>query len=185
MEQKQSRKNNLPMMLIITMLFVIITAIIGIAVFRIYMSSLKENMDRASYGQYYVMIVDDKKEAFWQSVYQGAYEAGLSENIYVELLGDNLSHDYEVEDLMQIAINSDVDGIIVAADESEQMTTLINEAIKTGIPVVTLYGDNTQSDRCSFVGIGGYNLGREYGKQVLKIAKERKRQENIHKIVNA
>ena len=29
--------------------------------------------------------------------------------------------------------------------------------------LVTLYGDNTHSARCSFVGVGSYNLGREYG----------------------
>ena len=38
---------------------------------------------------------------------------------------------------------------------------------------MTLYGDNTQSARCSFVGVGSYNLGREYGRQALKIMRER------------
>lgn len=47
---------------------------------------------------------------------------------------------------------------------------MIDEAVERGIPVVTLYGDNTHSARCSFVGVGSYNLGREYGRQVLKLA---------------
>ena len=74
---------------------------------------------------------------------------------------------------MQVAIASGVDGIIVTADESEEMTALIDRAMSEGIPVVTLYGDNTQSVRCSFVGVGSYNLGREYGRQVVKIVQER------------
>lgn len=179
MEQKQIKKNNYTLMLIMTMAFIVVTAMIGIIVFRIYMKNFRETMDRTAYGQYYVMIVDDRKDSFWKSVYQGAYEAGLKENIFVELLGSNLSHDYEKEDLMRIAISSDVDGIIVSADESEQMSDLIDKAAKAGIPVVTLYGDNTQSKRCSFVGVGSYNLGREYGRQVLKIAGERKNQDNL------
>ena len=56
------------------------------------------------------------------------------------------------------------------ADESARMTELINEAVEAGIPVVTLNGDNTASKRCSYVGIGNYDLGREYGRQILKLA---------------
>ena len=74
---------------------------------------------------------------------------------------------------MEIAIASGVDGIIVTASEEEAMTALIDRADMAGIPVVTLYGDNTQSARCSFVGVGSYNLGREYGRQALRIMRER------------
>ena len=57
------------------------------------------------------------------------------------------------EDLMRIAISSGVDGIFVEADESEELTELIDEAVDRDIPVVTLYGDNTHSKRCSFVAV--------------------------------
>ena len=67
-------------------------------------------------------------------------------------------------------MTSGVDGILVESDESDEMSELIDEAVDRGIPVVTLYGDNTHSARCSFVGVGSYNLGREYGRQVLKLA---------------
>ncbi len=172
MKEKKIKKNNIIWVIVLTLLLVVMTAVIGIFAFRFYMDSINEVADETVYDKYYVMITEDKKSSFWQSVYQGAYEAGLQRNIYVDMLGDNLSHNYTREDLMNIAIASDVDGIIVAADESEQMSELINEAASKGIPVVTLYGDNTHSDRCSFVGVGGYNLGSEYGGQVLRIIKE-------------
>lgn len=121
------------------------------------------------------MITEERKSSFWQSVYQGAYEAGVKENAYVEMLGSNLSTTYSREDLMRIAIDSGVDGIIVEADETKQMAELINEAVDAGIPVVTLYGDSTQSNRISFVGVGSYNLGREYGRQILQIAEEQEK----------
>lgn len=173
MKQKQMNKNSFTLMLVMTMVGIVLTAAIGIAAFSLYMTSLRDTMDGTVYSQYYVMITDNRKDAFWQAVYRGAYEAGQKENIYVELLGDNLSRNYEREDLMRIAIASEVDGIIVTADESEEMSLLIDEAAAAGIPVVTLYEDNTHSNRCSFVGVGSYNLGREYGKQVLKIAEEK------------
>lgn len=172
MKEKKLKKNNIIWVIVMTLLLVVMTAAIGIFAFRFYMGGIHEVADETEYDKYYVMITEDRKASFWQSVYQGAYEEGLERNIYVDMLGDNLSHDYSREDLMNIAIASDVDGIIVAADESEQMSVLINEASAKGIPVVTLYGDNTHSDRCSFVGVGGYNLGSEYGGQVLRIIKE-------------
>lgn len=175
MEQKQAKKNNFTLLLIMTMVFIVVTAIVGIIVFRIYIGNFRQTGDIKTYSRYYVMIVDDRKDSFWQAVYQGAYEAGQKENIYVELLGENLSRDYEKTDLMRIAIASDVDGIIVVADESDLMTELIDEAAAEGIPVVTLYSDNTKSKRCSYVGIGSYNLGREYGRQVLKIEQDRRK----------
>lgn len=172
MKERKRRGSSTLLILVGTIILIVVTAAVGIGVFRLYIGKFNEVSEGKTYDKYYVMITEDRKDAFWQSVYQGAYETGLSENIYVDMLGENLSHDYSREDLMRIAISSKVDGIIVAADESEQMSALINEAVDAGIPVVTLYGDNTHSNRCSFVGVGGYNLGTEYGKQVFQIIKE-------------
>lgn len=172
MKDKKQKNSSIIWILLSTILLIIITAITGISLFRVYMGNFTEVEDVKSYDKYYVMITEDRKSSFWQSVYAGAYEAGLSENTYVDMLGDNLTSDYGREDLMNIAISSEVDGIIVAADESEQMSALIDEATIKGIPVVTLVGDNTHSNRCSFVGVGGYNVGTEYGQQVLQIIKE-------------
>lgn len=163
-------------------------SVISIVVFALYFydNERTRSLDVKTYSKYYVMITEDRKSTFWQSVYQGAYQRGLEEDVYVELLGENLSKDYAKEDLMQIAISSGVDGIIVEADESEEMTTLINEAARKEIPVVTVYSDNTKSERCSYVGVGSYNLGREYGKQVLEIAQKKgKKQVQVAVLVSA
>ena len=44
----------------------------------------------------------------------------------MELLGDNLTKIYSDAELMDIAINSNPDGIIVYANESKEMTSLIS-----------------------------------------------------------
>lgn len=152
------------------MAFVIIVISICTVIFRSYVREFHKVTDKEKYDQYYVMITEDRKSDFWQSVYRGAYERGQEENIYVDLLGEHLSQEYSREDLMRIAMTSGVDGIFVESDESDEMLQMIDEAVDRGIPVVTLYGDNTHSERCSFVGVGSYNLGREYGRQVLKLA---------------
>lgn len=166
----------------ILVLLCVIAVCICMFLFLSYIRGFREVTDADSYDKYYVMITKDRKSAFWQSVYQGAYQRGLEENAYVDLLGENLSEDYSREDLMRIAISSGVDGIFVEADEGERITELIDAAVDKGIPVVTLFGDSTHSKRCSFVGIGSYNLGREYGRQVLKIAEEQEKEEEKEEI---
>lgn len=160
-------KNSYIWTLILTVVCMALTIGIGIALFRFYNGYGSEAVEDVVYDRYYVMITEDRKSSFWQSVYQGAYRSGLENNVYVDWMGENLSQEYSREDLMRIAIASGVDGIIVTADEGEEITALIEEASAAGIPVVTLYSDNTQSSRCSFVGVGSYNLGREYGKMGL------------------
>ena len=160
-------KNSYIWALVLTVVCMALTIALGIALFRFYNGYGSETVEDVVYDRYYVMITEDRKSSFWQSVYQGAYRSGLENNVYVDWMGENLSQEYSREDLMRIAIASGVDGIIVTADEGEEITALIEEASAAGIPVVTLYSDNTQSSRCSFVGVGSYNLGREYGKMGL------------------
>ncbi len=167
------RKSSYTGYLIMTVLLVGITMIAGVLIFRFYFDHFTAETDANRYDSYYVMIAEDSNTSLWQSIYEGAYEAGLRENSYVDLLNDSFDNNYSKEDLMRIAIASEVDGIIVAADESAGMTELIDEAVEAGIPVVTLYGDNTKSRRCAFVGIGSYDLGREYGREVLQIVREK------------
>lgn len=155
-----------------TGILICITALLLFFYFS-YTKTLSENQDEKIYDKYYLMITEDPNSSFWRSVYQSAKAAAEEQNAYVELLSDTLSNNYSPEELMEIAIASKADGIIISADESEIMSGLINDAAATGIPVVTVFSDNTQSDRISFVGVGNYNLGSEYGNLITKLCSGR------------
>lgn len=176
-EQTEAPKSKFSGLMLLPVLLTVFCAVVTVAlaayVLWFYQGSYQEQTAGESYDRYYIMITQDDKTAFWQSVYQGACARALMENVYVDWLGKDSFQEYGVDEQMEIAIASGVDGIIVTASETEEMTALIDRAAAEGIPVVTLYGDNTQSARCSFVGVGGYNLGREYGRQVLKLAREK------------
>ena len=134
---------------------------------------LQKVQDAEEYSSYYMMITNDDSLPFWQNVYAGALEEAQKADAYIEMPGLNLETDYDKRDLMKIAIDSKVDGIIVEADESAMMTDLIREAEDNGIPVVTVLEDNTQAGRQSYVSISYYNLGREYGNQLCNIIREK------------
>ena len=104
------------------MAFAIIVISICTVIFRSYVRGFHKVTDREKYDRYYVMITEDRKSDFWQSVYRGAYERGQEENVYVDLLGDHLSQEYSRADLMRIAMSSGVDGIFVESDESDEMS---------------------------------------------------------------
>ncbi len=157
----------------ITLVIVALTVVLVINFIR-YTNRFGISSDDTAYDRYYVMITDNPKSSFWQSVYKSALEAASASNDCLEMISDNLSRDYSVYELMEIATVSGVDGIIVSADESKEMTTLIDKAEANGIQVVTLYSDNSASERLSYVGVSNYNLGKQYGELILKIAQEKK-----------
>ena len=158
----------------LTIVLMLILLIVGVIAFRYYLVSFSNESDVNEYSQYYVMITEDPKSSFWQSVYEGAKESAIDKGIYIELLGSNLSETLSAVDLMKIAISSSVDGIVVVADSSQEMMQMINQATENGIPVVTLYNDNPLSNRCSYVGVNGYNIGKEYGAEIVNIFNEKK-----------
>lgn len=181
-EGERRRRIRLSMTWIITLVFVAVTITL-IVLFTRYANRVEEQEQAAVYDRYYAMIVGDSDPGFWKAVYDGAAGAGRENNTYVELLGENLSTAYDRDDLMRIAIASSADGIILAADDSDSMTSLINEATSAGIPVVTLYSDNKNSNRCSFVWINYFDLGKDYGNQVLKLERNREDRERPLRVI--
>ena len=121
------------------------------------------------YDRHYVFITDNAEQEFWNEVYAAAEQEGERSNAYVERLGENLNVNYQTEDLLRIAINSSVDGIIFCGEDNEETVELINQAVHKGIAVVSLRQDIENSERQCFVGVNSYDLGLEYGKQILEI----------------
>lgn len=132
-----------------------------------------DGLEYRTYDKYYVLITDDRKNEFWKGVYSGAATEAVRSGAYVEMFGENLSEKYEKEDLMKIAINSGVSGIIVEADESPEMEEQLRRAHEAGIPVVTALFDHPDGLRESYVGVSSYNLGVEYGDQICEMIKRK------------
>ena len=119
------------------------------------------------YSYYYVIITDNSEMSFWQAAYGAMKDEAAREDAFIEILGENLSGEYSVEEKMQMAIESGVHGIILEPGDDPAIAQMIDLANAKGIPVVTVMSDEVMSDRISYVGTNSYDLGREYGKQVL------------------
>lgn len=147
----------------------IVLSIITVVTFSIMMrlSTEVDEIQDVNYEQHYVFIVDDKDSLFWKSVYEGANEQAKQDHIYLEDLSETLGVNYTDEDLLRIAVNSSVDGILYGGSATEQSEELINKAVGEGIGVIILQKDMESSARQCFVGSNNYELGQVYGSQIL------------------
>lgn len=125
-----------------------------------------QNGNMHEYERHYMMISGDNSD-LWQSVYESALKSAQEQNIYLEWLGNDMMTSYTTAECMEIAIASEVDGIILYPDGSEELSELIGEAASQGIPVVTVLNDVPESERISYVGVNDYQTGEIYGTWIL------------------
>lgn len=138
----------------------------GNSMFRI----LEDNENNNRIGKHYAFICENAQDGFYGSIFEGAYKEAESNGDYLENMKVNLAASLDKYELMELSIDAGVDGIIVNAGESEIMRELIDRAETEDIPVITVGSDNTSSARKSYVGFGYYDLGVNYGKELLKRA---------------
>lgn len=86
-----------------------------------------------TYERHYALITNKDDSDFWDKVYESAYEAGKENGVYVERFGSQLAVDYTRNELIRLAIQASVDGIILQGDEEQETMELLNQAVEDGI----------------------------------------------------
>lgn len=130
--------------------------------------SISDEYNQASvkeYEQYYALICENND--FNRQIFEYAKAKGDEMGICVDMLSTRTNHDYSIEELFEIALESKVDGIIVEAKDAQRMKSLIDKSCTQGIDVVTLLSDSPDSMRRSSIQVSAYNLGKTYGQQVI------------------
>lgn len=171
-EKRKIHKNAFAITTFSLLGLMILVTLSGIAIFKIQMDQLdpvEVNLEYEDYDKYYAMITSNDGAVFWQEVYTGAKQGGEEVGDYVELFAGDLGVEYSMEERMEIAIASGVDGIIVEGEDSRSLRDEITKANESGIPVVVVSKDVPDSGRISFVGISRYDLGQTYGGQTCEL----------------
>jgi len=159
-----------PLLAVLTALLVLLTAGCLVA-FHLETRRMTETQQaqHAPVAHHYALICEDG-DPFWDSVFSGAHGWAGENGVYLERFGSGLSVQYSRAERLKMAIAAGVDGILLQADESDEMGALIDRAVDAGIPVVTVMDDHYGSRQQSFVGLSSYTLGREYGRQIISCA---------------
>lgn len=121
-----------------------------------------------SYRYHVAMITNDQDIPYWEQVHAGAQAEADSEDTLVERVGANLLEKMSVADQLEMALYSDVDGVLVYPEDNYEVQCAIDQVVAKGIPVITMQRDSSLSHRQAFVGINDYFLGQEYGRQIQK-----------------
>lgn len=151
----------------------ILVTLSGVSIYRFQLAAIdaeKEEEADVVYDKYYALIANDDNADFWQDVYAGARQSGEANGGYVEVFAQDMGVEYTLEERMDIAIASNVDGIIVQGEDGALLQEKIAQAYSNHIPVVVVSEDVTESERISFVGISRYDLGQTYGKQTCELS---------------
>ena len=125
-----------------------------------------------TYSRQYEMIVDSRNNTFWQAVYNHAREEAAASGALLSLNQTGWNSDYDKLDYIDMFIAAKADGIILEYNGEEGLIEKIDEAVDSGIPVITIINDPNRSNRQSFVGVNDYQLGIAYGAEVAKLADE-------------
>ena len=173
MNKKENENNRLLIISLAALSLIAFITIGAVMAYGNYMFSVMDDTAGESItGRHYAYVCDNRQDGFYNSIYEGALKEAEKEGDYLENMGSSLITSGDRYELMQLSVDARVDGIIVEAGESENMRDLINLADSQGIPVITVGSDNTSSSRISYVGFGYYDLGVNYGKELLKRASD-------------
>ena len=162
----------------LTVFFIIVGCMLFLSGIWIYFQKKLDQVDlgegegASSYANHYLMIAGEENTLMWDSIYERASQAAKDADAYLELIEPGHDSNYNQADYLRIGIASQVDGIILEADGSDEEQELIQEASDADIPVVTVLTDDSSSARISFVGLNSYQLGNAYTEQILGLLKE-------------
>ena len=170
---KQGKKHgslSLKLVVVFVLLLAVITAGIFIAmrVFLWQIGNTSAVSSARTYSRHYAFIHTGGDDDLWDNIYAGALEKGMELDAYVEYYGEDLTVDYSRNELIDIAIHSAVDGIIIEGDAEPETAEVIGRAAEAGIPTVTVFSDCAESERISFVGFSSYAIGRQVGAELVR-----------------
>lgn len=117
---------------------------------------------------HFYFIGQNSTDPFWSTISKGVQDAAKQNDAVVEINTPRFTDLEEQLKFLDIAILSNVDGIITYATNSEKYREMINRAYDKGIPVVTVENDNKYSNRNAFVGSNSFQLGEEAGKLMIE-----------------
>ena len=115
---------------------------------------------------HFVLIGEEMNHEYWRLVGEGAKEMEFKYDVFVEYEAPKRSNPDEQLKLVDIAIKSKVDGIIVQA-LNDHFTPMINKAVQEGIPVITVDTDSPESERNAYIGTDNYEAGRLAGEALV------------------
>ena len=183
-EKKKKAKHNIDSytIRILIIMFLSFCVMIGASVFlRVQIN--KASSDTTYYRHHYVFIVGDDMTHMIDSIADEANKYGVTAGAFVEVLEAEDSSDEAYADKIRMAVSMNVDGIIIAGGDGEEIALAVNDAAASEIPAIAVLADCPESLRKTIISPDEYDLGRTYARSIILVADIRTL--NIAVLVNA
>lgn len=116
--------------------------------------------DAKQQERYIAVICKGSQHQFWKTVEQGAMDAGEELDITVSFDAPEDESQIDVQiDMMYQAIENEADAIVLAPLDTDALNDVIEEAVASGIPVLTLDSDVTSPARVATIGTSNETAG--------------------------
>ncbi len=111
---------------------------------------------------HFSLILNAEDDIYWQDFKKGAFEACKVLDVAIEFNPvTEPDRNNQIVEYINIANKSQLDGIIVAGENTEEYKAAINDATAQGINIVVGEFEAINSDRLSYVGTNYYEYGVE------------------------
>lgn len=122
----------------------------------------------------FAVILHKNDDPYWNGIQSGIEGMAKDKNVDLEINYTNGEDEYDQTlRYMDMAILSNVEGIITHGYDTKEFSDMINKAVERGIPVITIDSDTPNSERSIFVGTNDFELGSIAGKQIIKALNEK------------
>jgi ribose transport system substrate-binding protein len=96
-------------------------------------------------------------------------EAKALGNVEVIYRGPDRADELKQKEVLESFINQKVDGIAISVVNAEFLTSTIDKAVESGIPVITWDSDAPNSKRLAFYGVDDFKSGQIMGEETGKL----------------
>lgn len=127
-----------------------------------------ESNNLEKYKYHLVLVPEEQDNEYWRLVEKGARAAAEKYDVFLEYVGPKQSNLDEHIKTIEMAVASNVDGILMQGLSDEQYTPLIDRVVEKKIPVITVDSDTLNSKRNAYIGTDNYYSGYLAGKAMIK-----------------
>lgn len=157
---------------LLSFIFVILCYFTFISAEKVFHSDwdLPKELSTEEHQEHLVLITLDKDTPFWDKVASGAIQQAEKEGASLEVWGSYGSNQDDFLKKIDIAIYSQVDGIIIQGLDTDDFNHLTKvKASSYGIPIITVANDVPMSEslRRTYVGSNQYQSGKIIAKQLV------------------
>lgn len=128
-----------------------------------------ENKPAEIPGAPHYTVITNGISPFWDSMSIGLYQADKDAQVNGDWQAPMHARTEEQKKLMEDALASKTNGIAVSVIDADALVPIIDQAVSSGVPVITFDSDAPKSKRAFYIGTNNYDAGKAAGEAAIKL----------------